>query len=353
MRRCGESVHYLKKLKSQMESIVNDDYQYKLEHEVGKRKLIVHTDRIDDEKLETISAIIDNEALKNIEVVQYNQSIDIPWRDWTIGFTQIECIDTNGTQRVSNTGIKMASDSRLEMKLRNETVDSYKQFTHSWETPAIYVWQLYTDVWKYRYNNIDDWPMYYNTPPKGEIFTIVTEGPKFYFNGVLKADYKDDSVFEAAENLSLFASKQGYWGITIGAYHIRISRAGIPQRNFIPALDPIGAPCLFDTVTRTPYYCDGSQDFLCPGNEEEPTTYSLRRPITYGQLTENGLRRLYHVPVNYKGTKEEYAAKFGFKPIAETDCPEEGKYVSQWKENENEIILEWIEIENPEELSIE
>ena len=45
-------------------------------------------------------------------------------------------------------------------------------------------------------------------------------------------------------------------------YNFRASDKGELKLNLIPALDPTGAPCMFDTVTRKPFYNAGSGEFL-------------------------------------------------------------------------------------------
>lgn len=44
-------------------------------------------------------------------------------------------------------------------------------------------------------------------------------------------------------------------------YSANISNNGILQGNYIPALDETGTPCMFDTVTQTPFYNVGSDVF--------------------------------------------------------------------------------------------
>lgn len=132
-------------------------------------------------------------------------------------------------------------------------------------------------------------------------------------------------------------------------YSVEFSEYSTAIRHFVPAIDSIGAPCFIETMSGVPFYNLGTGDFLYPGKEAEATTYRLRRPITYAQVTANGIRRLYHVPKGYNGTKEEYAAEYGFKPIIETPQPEEGYWAPHWKETEEEIILEWIETDPPAE----
>jgi hypothetical protein len=117
-------------------------------------------------------------------------------------------------------------------------------------------------------------------------------------------------------------------------------RDGIKQElKFVPALDPTGAPCMYDLVSRKPFYNVGTGDFIYPS---ESTTYSLRKVLPdWGKLTEHGLRRLYHAPTNYTGELHDYALANGFKPIIESEMPEEGYWSPRWTETEEEIILEW------------
>jgi hypothetical protein len=116
--------------------------------------------------------------------------------------------------------------------------------------------------------------------------------------------------------------------------------------QYIPALDSTGTPCMYDLVTRKPFYNSGTGDFLYPGKETTATTYSLRRRM-YAQMTEHGIRRLYHVPTGCTLTPEEYAAENGFKLLVETPAPEEGYWAPQWHEREDCIELEWVETEPP------
>lgn len=126
------------------------------------------------------------------------------------------------------------------------------------------------------------------------------------------------------------------------------SNAGVPTANFIPVLDQTGAPCMFDLVSRKPFYNSGTGDFTYPGKEIEVATYSLRNRM-YGKITEHGIRRLYRVPEGYS-SKEEYAAENGFKLLIETPMPEEGNWTPVWHDREDCIELEWVETEHPAEV---
>lgn len=130
-------------------------------------------------------------------------------------------------------------------------------------------------------------------------------------------------------------------------YELKCKKTGIDIANYVPTIDPTGAPCMFDLVTRRPFYNSGSGDFLYPTSS---TTYSLRRYTPeYAIQTPTGIRKLYHVPENYNGSIEDYAKENNYKRLVEPECPnEEGKYyASQWNETDTELILEWIETEPP------
>lgn len=80
MRGVGESTYYTKLLRPQLEEVLNES-DYEMEHILGKRKLVVHTDRISDELSDSISTLLEHESPKNIEVERYNHSFEISWRE--------------------------------------------------------------------------------------------------------------------------------------------------------------------------------------------------------------------------------------------------------------------------------
>lgn len=132
-------------------------------------------------------------------------------------------------------------------------------------------------------------------------------------------------------------------------YYLRLDTNG-EKHNFIPALDDVGAPCMYDVVTREAYYNSGEGDFCYPA---ERAVFALRRVLpNWGRLSERGLQRLYHAPKDYKGDIEEFALAHGFKHIVETEHPEDGYWTPRWKETDEEIVLEWVETETPADFNI-
>ncbi len=160
----------------------------------------------------------------------------------------------------------------------------------------------------------------------------------------------NESTFITKDNACLF-SLRGSWPFNGRFLSIRGSEGGAPRFDFIPAIDEAaGAPCLFDKVTRKPFYNYGTGDFTYPGAEQAIQTLDLDfEAKNYAQLTEHGVRRLYHVPKGYTGTKDDYAAANGFKLLVETPLPEEGYWAPVWHDREDCIELEWMETEPPAE----
>ena len=183
----------------------------------------------------------------------------------------------------------------------------------------------------------------------GEKNEIKNSATGMYYNGKFVPRDKPSSAAALTKTTFFCLSilEIGYKGAKI--YECAITKNGKDLFRGIPCLDKTGSPCMFDLVSRKPFYNAGVSDFLYPGKESEVSTFSLRRPVTYAQLTESGVRRLYRVPSGYNGTKEEYAAEHGFKPLVETPMPEEGYWVPQWRETEEEIVLDWVETEPPTE----
>lgn len=130
-------------------------------------------------------------------------------------------------------------------------------------------------------------------------------------------------------------------------YYCSISQGTKLVRNYIPCLNETGTPCMFDTVTQTPFYNNGTGDFLYPGSESQVVTSSIDDKF-YAKMTEHGIQRLYKTPDNYSGTKDDYASEYGFKEIVEPPMPTDGHWSPQWIETDTQLICNWVEAEEME-----
>lgn len=156
--------------------------------------------------------------------------------------------------------------------------------------------------------------------------------------------------FVGVTNLILLTHLRQHISCQARLYGCKLSEYDTVYRNFIPALDPTGAPCVFDTMSRTIFYNAGTGEFLYPGAEQAVQTLDLDLDTkSYAKLTEHGIRRLYHVPEGYIGTKDDYAAENGFKELVEPPAPLEGYWIPQWRETETQLICDWVETDPPVE----
>ena len=172
---------------------------------------------------------------------------------------------------------------------------------------------------------------------------------KLYNNKEIKVYNLSHLGFEPLYSVYIFAvnarNTPSYnWYGTI--YFVYISQGNNVVHKYIPCVDDLGNPCMYDLITKDTLLNLGDDGFIVPG---ETTTYSLRRPAaTFAQKTPHGIRRLYHVPEDYEGSEEEYAQEFGFKQLVENERPKKGSWRPEWVETDNELILNWIEVEEEE-----
>lgn len=130
-------------------------------------------------------------------------------------------------------------------------------------------------------------------------------------------------------------------------YSFSISRAGTLQRDLVPCIDNVGNPCMYDKVSKTSLYNQTDTKFLVPTTS---ATYTLRQPVAeFAQLTDSGVRKLYHLPYDYEGTLEEFVEENGFKQLVKNEKPEEGSWMPEWTETEDAVVLNWVEA--PEEIA--
>lgn len=261
------------------------------------------------------------------------------------GYARVAYLESTGTQYLKLPSVDFAS-LELDMKFKCNQLVKYKCIFSNYiigTTNKLYILQLDSTATSLQY--CDYGTMFSITPDLTAPLNIKLTLEKLTINEkeinitrTSGTDYKSPFYLLSQAGATHFPYAF-LWFVNL--------KSDTGELKLIPALDPTGAPCMFDKVSKTPYYNAGTGDFLYPGKETEVSTFSLRRPITYAQLTEHGVRRLYHAPKGYNGTKEEYAAEFGWKPLVETPAPEEGYWAPEWRETEDEIVLEWVETEPP------
>lgn len=73
-------------------------------------------------------------------------------------------------------------------------------------------------------------------------------------------EYVDVSMYLFRANGA--AARTTYKDTGLRIYYSRMKRSGGKVQHLVPALDPTGRPCMFDLVTRRPFYNQGTGEFL-------------------------------------------------------------------------------------------
>ena len=267
-------------------------------------------------------------------------------------YTKLEYLESDGNQFIRISDIAFTSGDDIEVSSLLQ-INNLNNVRRAEGLNGVYLfWGIMGDNTLYAGNGTGRW---------GTTNYIADDGWHIFTNKNTSAEqgfYVDDSlVFSGAKITSnhnplyldiwkcygvgySFGNRKKWWRVTLNDE---------VKHNLIPYLDPTGTPCMYDTVSQVLFYNSGTGDFLYP-SPTSSTTYSMRRPrAEYAKMTDTGVRRLYHVPVDYEGSIEEYANEHGFKLLNETESPnEEGKYYAfRWVETDTELTTEWYETEPP------
>lgn len=328
----------------------------------GDSKLVVHTDRVDDETLDLVKTAAESYMPDGATLVSYNHDISIPWQEIPEGFTVVEYLESSSRQYIET---DIIPDIRDELTLDCQNLESSS-------SAANYIFvgsALASDVPQCSWA----WGVWGSTALNDFAYSWMGQvGLNIFTSSIWTNQRKTERFLINLKNGELQINKEKIQTLNIQSgtvsrtrpykFFIRWETADVRGRLFkferknvdlgeknvlVPCLDPTGAPCMFDLISRKPFYNMGSGDFTYPTAR---STFALRRVLPdWGKLTEHGLRRLYHAPKNYKGELYDYALENGFKPIVEPEMPLEGYWVPEWRETETQVILDWIETDPPSE----
>ena len=188
------------------------------------------------------------------------------------GFTAVEYIQTSGSQYI-DTGVKSSAsvglsadfcfvDARDNQNLAQTYRPGYYQLMvlllSSWGSPDGSVWFLYgySNTLQY-FKKADTDRHIYHFNADGQ-YTVEMDGIQY-----AKADPSQTTFPAYARNLYLFArnsqAADGYARMKL--YSCAMYDGGVKIRDFKPCLDTNGVPCLYDLISKTAFYNQGSGSF--------------------------------------------------------------------------------------------
>lgn len=125
-----------------------------------------------------------------------------------------------------------------------------------------------------------------------ERIKIDIDGTKAVLNGeVIPFDITSPAA-QCGDSIYIFNRHNPYTPPSPAGYSQRIYEVKLDNRrggkvHMIPALDPIGRPCMFDLVHRKPYYNQGTGEFLC--GYKLPTGYTQVSAIYFNNATSTSM----------------------------------------------------------------
>ena len=293
------------------------------------------------------------QGTKSIPFKNYTLSVDL--KDLPAGYKTVEYLESTGTQFI-DTELKLndKSEIRCELSITKRRDDGNDQglFGVFQEPSFRAVWRqngiLYFFILERGYEDIS-----IENIPLNEKIKIIFNSSSLRLNELYYNFSKHDS-FETLSTAHVFTAAE--LGHTYRAceriYNFSIYNENNLQLQFIPCIDNLGNPCMFDAVSKQTFRnqdnIDPESDFLYPSSES--STYSLRKEIpTYGRMTEHGIQKLYHLPEDYEGEAEDFIKENNFKELVYTEKPNDGKnYIFHWKETDTQLIVVWTEVEKEE-----
>lgn len=263
------------------------------------------------------------------------------------GYTELEYLEGTGTQWI-DTGIKLSNESDFKMTcdfFNALELDGNPHYAFGASSGSVACYAVlptrYTPHFYLNGTNIAFIDV-------AQRCVIEYTNNHVILNGVMKIFSNAGEAVTTTENIAVFSCRLGTFPLIGRIYSFSVSRNGQLQLDLQPALDDQNKPCMYDFVSNTPLYNNATtgDDFVYV--LPETGTFALRQQdiSNMGSLSENGLRRIERLPFNFDGDMDKFIAENNIKPIVETEMPNDGKtYAPNWVQTEEEIILEWIEVE--------
>lgn len=182
-----------------------------------------------------------------------------------MGYTRLEFLEGTGPQRI-NTGVMPTGDMNIKVDVM-ATKWVYVNYVFGSENrsgPNIVFSMNYNNAHStagaYRYGTQSKY-FVYGVHKLNTRYHYEFDGPVVYRNGAL-ARFQDGTftpeTFTGTRPIWLFNSVHDneyfYAAGTQRVWKFSIDRPDGPVLNYIPALDPAGVPCMFDTVSKQPFY---------------------------------------------------------------------------------------------------
>lgn len=203
-------------------------------------------------------------VIKNIE--QKNWTVNKTYNNHLLpkGYTRIDFLESHGTHEYIDTGLKFTNNSRIEV-IGTPIADQgwvcsfYNSGEYSSTSPSHSYWwdRNNGDCTSYVYGTDLIWGYGHGGFNFGVKRHVVQDANKFYLNGNLMVTFAEQEPFEDTKVCFLFRQNNpntGGWRTYQRIYMFRAETDAVKQCDYIPAIDSTGKPCMYDTITKQPFY---------------------------------------------------------------------------------------------------
>lgn len=175
--------------------------------------------------------------------------------DLPSGYTRLNYLGSTGTQYI-DTNLKPTSNTKVMIEgrllMRKNSLFGVNPY---------FVITSASSKYRFRYNNnVIDASILADTRA-----VLTLDKNKAYINNELIGTFTE-AEFETSQTALLFARKTASGGIEERSssiiYYCKIWYNNILVRDYIPVLDDYSKPCMYDTISKQPFYNQGTGEFL-------------------------------------------------------------------------------------------
>lgn len=184
------------------------------------------------------------------------------------GYRRCKYLRGTGTRKLHqgayiDTGIPSTNNTKVEIVVKKGELRYYDRFygiNKSGTQPQRGVWIMRDDI-------NEQHKCYANLKQLGtislgyDVHTVTFDGGSVYVDGDLKLIY-NGADFATTDSAWLFAVNGGDIRCDDYIYSCKIWHFGDLVRNFVPCIDSSHVPCMYDTVSKQPFYNAGTGEFL-------------------------------------------------------------------------------------------
>ena len=178
------------------------------------------------------------------------------------GYTEVDYLQSSGTQYI-DTGRKLTQDSDITIDfIIIDRLDSDAGILGSRESPSknnLALFKQRSD--RLFVGDFSAYPKYrFTTPSSLNRIKIRMNKAGVWVNDILKKSWSDIANFETPTNGLIFDVGNNNWAGNKAIMRLYSYTDGSAQQ-LVPCLDTSGIPCLYDLISKTAFYNQGSGSF--------------------------------------------------------------------------------------------